>query len=81
MNEFSDHVSYRVNASLPYPLRLEGGPFSIIGNLGKANLSFETVRQTTYDTRLLIESGEFDFYRRTTLITYSDEGKSADLGI
>ena len=61
MNGSSDHVSYKVNASLPYPLRLEGGPFSIIGNLGKAELSFETLRQTTYDTRLLIESGEFDF--------------------
>jgi len=61
MNEPSAQVSYKVNASLPYPLRLEGGPFSIVGNLGKAKLSFETVRQTTYDTRLLIESGKFDF--------------------
>lgn len=61
MKEYSDQVSYKVTASLPYPLRLEGGPYSIVGNLGKAELSFETVRQTTYDTRLLIESGEFDF--------------------
>jgi len=61
MKECSEQVSYKVTASLPYPLRLEGGPYSIVGNLGKAELSFETVRQTTYDTRLLIESGEFDF--------------------
>jgi len=61
MKECLDQVSWRVAASLPYPLRLEGGPYSIVGNLGKAELSFETVRQTTYDTRLLIESGEFDF--------------------
>lgn len=61
MKEYSTQVSYKVTASLPYPLRLEGGPYSIVGNLGKAELSFETVRQTTYDTRLLIESGEFDF--------------------
>jgi hypothetical protein len=58
MNEPSDQVSYRVNASLPYPLRLEGGPFNIVGNLGRAELSFETVQQTTHDTRLLIEKGE-----------------------
>ena len=61
MNKSSGQLSYKVTASLPYPLRLEGGPYSIVGNLGKAELSFETVRQTTYDTRLLIESGEFDF--------------------
>ena len=61
MKECSDQVSYKVTASLPYPLRLEGGTYSIVGKLGKAELSFETVRQTTYDTRLLIESGEFDF--------------------
>lgn len=61
MNEPSDQVSYKVNASLPFPLRLEGGPFDIVGNLGKAELSFECVRQTTYDKRLVVESGEFDF--------------------
>ena len=61
MKEYSDQISYKVTASLPYPLRLEGGPYNIVGNLGKAGLNFETVRQTTYDTRLFIESGEFDF--------------------
>lgn len=61
MKGYSDQVLYKVTASLPYPLRLVGGPYSIVGNLGKAELSFETVRQTTYDTRLLIERGEFDF--------------------
>lgn len=33
----------------------------MVGKLGGANLSFETIRQTTYDERLLIEEGEFDF--------------------
>lgn len=61
MKEYSGQVLYKVTASLPCPLRLEGGPYKIVGNLGKAELCFETVRQTTYDTRLLIESGEFDF--------------------
>lgn len=61
MKKYFDQVSYKVTASLPYPLRLDGGPYSVASDLGKAELSFETVRQTTYDTRLLIESGEFDF--------------------
>jgi hypothetical protein len=61
MKEHSNQVSYRVTASLPYPIRLEGGPYSIVSDLGKAELTFETVRQTTYDTRLHIESGNFDF--------------------
>jgi len=61
MEKYCGQVPYKVTASLPYPLRLEGGPYSIVGNLGKAELSFETVRQATYDTRLLVESEEFDF--------------------
>jgi len=61
MNEHSNQIVYRVTASLPYPLRLEGGPYKVIGNLGEAGLTFETIRQSTYDTRLNIESGEFDF--------------------
>ena len=61
MKEYSDQVSYKVTASLPYPLRLAGGPYRIVGDLGEAELSFETVRQTAYDARLFIQSGEFDF--------------------
>ncbi|MBT9158660.1 MAG: hypothetical protein DDT36_01678 [Firmicutes bacterium] len=61
MEKYSGRILYKVTATLPYPLRLEGGPYNIVGNLGKAELSFETIRQTTYDTRLLIEGGDFDF--------------------
>ncbi len=56
-----EQVSYRVTASLPYPLRLQGGPYNVVGNLGKADLSFETVPQTTFDGRLQIDTGDFDF--------------------
>ena len=55
------HKAFKITASLPYPLRLEGGPHCINGNYGTAELTFETVRQTTYDARLRIEEGEFDF--------------------
>ena len=58
---YSGQILYKVTASLPYPLRLAGGPYKIVGDLGEADLFFETVRQTTYDARLLIESGKFDF--------------------
>jgi tetratricopeptide (TPR) repeat protein len=61
MKKYSKRIPYKVTASLPFPLRLEGGPYNVIGNLGEAELSFETIRQTAYDARLLIESGEFDF--------------------
>ena len=61
MKKSLNQVSYKVSASLPYPLRLEGGPYNIVGNLGKVELFFETIQQTTYDTRLSIESGIFDF--------------------
>jgi len=61
MEKYSGQVLYKVTASLPYPLRVAGGPYKIVGHLGEAELSFETIRQTTYDKRLLIESGEFDF--------------------
>ncbi len=61
IEEYPDQVPYKVTTSLPYPLRLEGGPYKIAGNLGEAKLSFETVRQTAYDARLLIQDGEFDF--------------------
>jgi len=61
MEKYSGQVLYKVTASLPYPLRLAGGPYKIVGHLGEAELSFETIRQTTYDKRLLIESGDFDF--------------------
>jgi len=61
MEKYSGQILHKVTASLPYPLRLAGGPYKIVGDLGEAELSFETVRQTTYDERLLIESGEFDF--------------------
>jgi hypothetical protein len=61
MEKYSGQILHKVTASLPYPLRLAGGPYKIVGDLGEAELSFETVRQTTYDARLLIESGEFDF--------------------
>jgi len=54
-------ASYKVTASLPYPLRLVGSSYRIVGKLGEAELSFETVRQTAYDARLLIQDGEFDF--------------------
>ena len=57
----SEKVSYMVSASLPYPLRLEGGPYEIRSKLGVVELSFETVRQESFDPRLLIESGKFDF--------------------
>ncbi len=55
------HKGFKITASLPFPLRLEGGPYSINCNHGSAELTFETVRQTTYDARLRIEVGEFDF--------------------
>ena len=55
------HKAFNITASLPYPLRLEGGPYCINGDYGTAELTFETVRQTTYDARLRIEAGEFDF--------------------
>ena len=61
IEKYSREILYKVTASLPYPLRLTGGPYKIVGDLGEAELSFETMRQTTYDARLLIESGEFDF--------------------
>lgn len=61
MEKYSGQILHKVTASLPYPLRLAGRPYKIVGDLGEAELSFETVRQTTYDARLSIESGEFDF--------------------
>lgn len=60
-NKDLEQVPYKVTASLPYPLWLEGSPYRIVGKLGEAELSFETVRQTTFDARLLIQEGEFDF--------------------
>jgi hypothetical protein len=59
--KYTEQTLYKVSASLPYPIRLTGGPYKVIGDLGEAELSFETIRQTTYDKRLFIESGEFDF--------------------
>jgi len=55
------HKSYKITANLPFPVRLEGGPYSINGDHGSAELTIETVRQTTYDPRLRIEEGKFDF--------------------
>ena len=61
MKKDSEQVQYKVIASLPYPLWLVGSLYSIVGKLGEAELSFETVRQTAYDARLRIQDGEFDF--------------------
>ena len=61
MKEYLDQALFKVTASLPYPIRLTGGPYKIGGSLGHAELRFETVRQTTYDPRLPIEGGQFDF--------------------
>ena len=62
MEKYSGCILYKVAASLPYPLRLEGGPYKIVGHLGEVELSVVTVRQTVYDARLLIKSGKFDFH-------------------
>lgn len=55
------HNVYKIVASLPFSLRLEGGPYTVNGNHGLAELIFDTIRQKTYDPRLKIEAGEFDF--------------------
>lgn len=52
---------YRVTADLPYSLRLVGGPYMITMEMGNAELSFETIRQSRFDERLSITGGEFDF--------------------
>ncbi|MFC1893438.1 hypothetical protein ACFLYR_05355 [Chloroflexota bacterium] len=61
MKKHSEQVPYKITASLPYPLWLAESPYRIVGKLGEAELSFETVRQTACDARLLIQDGEFDF--------------------
>lgn len=55
------HKIYQVKAELPFPLRLEGGPYRITGDSGEADLTFETVRQGGFDQRLNIERFDGDF--------------------
>lgn len=65
-------MQYTVSALLPFPLRLTGGPYSILTEVGYVSLTLERVERLQFDERIVSRGERIDFSEdRHGLASYS----------